>query len=108
MDPVAKFIHAMKTPINPRLHTGDVVTVIGKFLAWTEPRRFPDDPVALDHEAAAVVVLENPFSAEQGDNAIGAVVNGDEINEGVRLVLGQTLPTVVVNQLVEAGGEPWQ
>lgn len=33
-------------------------------------------------------------------------MDGDEINECVRLVGGQAAPPVVVDQLVEAGGEP--
>lgn len=105
---MAELVDAVETAQGRGVGPGDMVTVVGKLLARLEPRRFSDDPVALDDQLRTVGVLHNPFTAEQRDGAVGTVADRDEVDEGVRLVRGQARPAVVVTQLVEAGGESGQ
>ena len=46
--------------------SGHMVAVVGKLLAGGEARGLADDLVALDHEAGAVGVLDDPFAARAG------------------------------------------
>jgi len=99
-------VDPVKTTVRGTVATGDVVAVVGKFLARREPRRFTDDFVALDHETTAVGVDHDPFATEQCHDPIGRVLNGDVINKCVRLVGRKGRPTVVIGELVETGGKP--
>jgi hypothetical protein len=101
----AEFIHTVERPMRRRIASGHMVTVVRKFLTWREARRFSDNLVALDHQAAAVRVLDHPFPAQQRDGMVGSVANRNEVNERVRLVDGQGGSAVMVVELVEAGDE---
>ena len=108
MDFLAVVIHAVETAAHLGIAIRDMVAIVGKLFAGREARRFADDFVAFDDQAAAVAVDHDPFSAEEPDGAVGFVLDRDEINEGVRLVRRQAGAAVVVNQLVELGGEAGQ
>ena len=108
MDPVSQLVGAMEAPRGPGVATGYVVTIIGKGLAGREPRCLADNLVALDHQAAAIGVLDDPFAAEEGDGVVGAVPDGDEINERVRLIDGQGGSAMMIMELIEPGGEAGQ
>ena len=104
----AEIIYAVKTALRAGRFGGDVVTVVGKLFASGQAWGFTDDFVALNHQLTAVGVGDDPFTPEQGHGLLGAVVNGYKINKGVRFVGRQALATVVVNELVEAGGQAWK
>ena len=59
----------MKAAVDPRIASGDVVTVVGKLLAGRESRRFAHDLVALDNELCAVIIMNDPFSAQERDGS---------------------------------------
>lgn len=101
MDEIPVFVDAVKTSVCTRIAPRHMVAVVGKLLAGREARRFPDDPVAFDHQTRAVRVQYDPFAAQQCDAAIGGILNRDEIDEGVRLVRRQARAAVVVAQLVK-------
>ncbi len=105
MDAAAEIVHAVKTPAGARVATGDVVAVVGKLFAGGEARGLADDLVAFDYELVAVVVLHDPFAAEEGHGVLGAVVQRHEIDERMRLVRRQRLAPVVIDEFVEAGGK---
>ena len=105
MDFASEMVDAVKTAVGPGVTAGDVVAVIGKLFSWREPRCLSHDFVALDHEPGAVRVLHDPFSSQESDAVFGAVVNGDVIDEGVRLVRWQAGTAMMVGEFVESGGE---
>ena len=105
---LAVVIHAVETAAHLGIAIRDMVAVVGKLLAGREARRFADDFVAFDDQAAAVAVDHDPFAAQEPDGAIGFVFDRDEINEGVRVIRWQAGATVVINQLVELCGEAGQ
>lgn len=96
-------IHTVKTPVRDGVTSRDVITVVGKLFAGREARRFSDDFVTFDHELVAVGVDHDPFSAQQGDRAIGAIFNGDEIDKRVRLVGRERWSAVMIGKFVESG-----
>ena len=83
MDLVAEFVDAVKAAVGARINAGDVITIVGKLLPGGEARGFTDDLVALDDEAGAVGMDDDPFAPEEGDCVVRGVLDGDEINEGV-------------------------
>ena len=102
----ALIVDPMKGSARRRVAAGDMVTVVGKLFPGLEARRFADDLVPLDHQPAAVGVLDHPFSPEERHRVIGAVADRDEIHERVGLVRRQRRAAEMVGELVEAGGEP--
>lgn len=105
MDLVPKFVDAMKTAERARVGGGDMVAVVGKLFAGREARGFAHDFIALDDEVIAIAVLNNPFAAEQRDDAVGSIINRDKINECMRFIRGQGHTAMVIDKFVEAGGE---
>ncbi len=105
MDVSAQIVDPVKAPARTGGAGGYMVAVIGKLFAGGQPRGLAHDLVAFDHELAAVGVGDDPFATEQGDGVLGAVMNRDEVNEGVRLVRRQALPPVMIHEFVEMGGE---
>ena len=108
MDAAALLIDAVERSPRRGIAAGHMVAVVGKFLAGREPRSLADKLVALDHQAAAIGVLDDPFAAEEGDGVVGAVPDGDEINERVRLIDGQGGSAMMIMELIEPGGEAGQ
>ena len=100
-----EIIDAVKTALRAGRFGGDVVAVVGKLFARGQAWGFTDNFVALNDQLAAVGVGDDPFATQQGNGVLGAVMNGNKINKGVRLVGRQALASVVVNELVEAGGQ---
>ena len=107
MNQAAQIVHPVKTPVGARVAAGDVVAVVGELLAGSEARGLAHDLVALDHELVAVLVLHDPFAAEERHGVLGAVVEGHEINKRMWLVGGQRFASVMVDEFVEAGGKTW-
>ena len=105
MDFFSVFVDAVKATLSSRVGAGDVIAVIGKLLARGEPRSFADDLVTFDHELAAIGMHDYPFAPEEGDHAVRAVLNRDEVNESVRFVRRKRRAAVVVGEFVEAGGQ---
>lgn len=105
VDLVTELVDSVEAAGGARVDAGDVVTVIGKVFAGRKARGFADDAVALDDQMRAIGVVDHPFAAEQRDRAVGAVFDGDEIDERVGLVLGQTHAAVMINEFIETGGE---
>ena len=101
-------INAMERTARGGIAAGHMVAVVGKLLAGCEPRGFADDFIALDDQLAAIGVLHDPFAAEEGDGVVGAVPDGDEINERVRLIDGQGGSAMMIMELIEPGGEAGQ
>jgi len=97
------FVDAMKTPAGNSIGSRDVIAVVGELLAGSKARGLTDDLIALEHEAATVIVLDHPFASEQGHGVVGAVMNCHEVDERVRFVGGQAAATVMVAELVETG-----
>ena len=104
MNFAAQFIHAMKTALRPGGTAGHMITVVRESLAGREARRFADDAVAFNHELLAVRVKDDPFAAQEGDRAIGAVGDRDKIDECMGFVRRQTRSSMVITELVEGGG----
>ena len=92
----AGFIHAVEAAAHLRIFTGHMVAVVGKLFTRGETRGFADDLVAFHHEMTAVGVGDDPLATEQCHRVVGAVVDCDEIDEGVRFVRGQAAAAVVV------------
>ena len=98
---IAQLIDPMKTAVRGGIGARDVVAVVGKLFSRSQLWRFAHDAVAFDHQARAVGVLDDPFPTQQGDGAVGAVPDGNEINEGMRLVRRETRAAVMVAEFVE-------
>lgn len=96
MDFTALIVHPVKTTAHGRICAGHVIAIVGELLARLNSRGLANNFVALNHEVAAVWVGEDPFATEEGDRAVGPVVDGDEVDESVRLVRRQAAATVVV------------
>ena len=107
MDEAAQIVHPMKTSMGARVAAGDVVAVVGELLAGREARSLAHDLVALDDEFLAVAVLHDPFATEECYRVLGAIVECYEIDKRMRLVGGQSLSPMVVDEFVEAGGKSW-
>ena len=56
----------------------------------------------------AIVVFQHPLSTEQSDLAVGHVVDAQEIDEGVRFNLRQTLVLLMVNELVQGHAQAFR
>ncbi len=100
MNPIPEFVHAVEAAMDGGITSRDVVAVIRKLLARGKARRFADNLVALDHELRAVVVQHHPFSPEQSDDAIRAVMNCDEVDKSMWLVDREAHAAVMVTQFV--------
>ncbi len=105
MDLVSLLVEAVKTAPGGRIETSHMVTAVGKLFARGQMRSFAHDLVAFDHQLGAIRVKHDPFAAEEGHTPIGAIADGDEIDEGMRLVRRQAHSAVVVAEFVETGGE---
>jgi phosphoribosylaminoimidazolecarboxamide formyltransferase/IMP cyclohydrolase len=108
MNAPAEVVDTVKTSVGLRVDSGDVVAVVGKFLARGKPGSFADDLVALDHETGAIGMHDDPFATQEGDRALGDVANGDEVDERVWFVGRQARSTVMVMEFIEPGGETRQ
>lgn len=98
---IAEFVDAVKTAVSRRIGARHMIAVVGELFARRQLRRFAHDPIAFDHQARAVGVLDDPFPTQQGDGAIGAVPDGDEINKGMRLVRRETGAAMMIAEFVE-------
>lgn len=102
MDPGPGFIGAVKTSHHLGVRSGHMVAVVGERFARGEAGNLPHDFVALDHLTLAIRLFHHPLAPSQFDRAVGTVFDGDEINKRVRFVPGQTRPTSMINETVEA------
>ncbi len=100
-----EIVHPVETAVGDRIDCGDMVAVVRKTFTRGERGGFADDTVAFEHHACSITVLHHPLSPEQGDGSIRMVLDGDEVDERVRLVLRQVHAAVLVAQAVEAGRE---
>ena len=89
MDGSPLFVDSEEASVGDGVLTGDVVTIVGKAFAGGQPGRLADDALAFNHEVCAVCVFNDPFAAEQGDDAIGGVGDRDVVNERVRFAGGE-------------------
>ena len=105
MNLVPELIHSVETPVRAGIAAGHVIAVVGKILPGGQARRFADDFVAFNHQPGTVRMQHDPFAAEQGDRAIRAVANRDEVDERVWFVRRQAGATMMVAQFVERGGQ---
>ena len=108
MNSVTLLVHAVKTAMRRSVSAGDMVAVIRKLLARRQPRCFADNFVTFNHQPCAVGVQDDPLSPEQRHATVGGIMNGDEINERVRLVGRQAGTAVMITQLVERSREAGQ
>ena len=108
MNPLPLFVDAMETAVSRRVAAGDVVTVVRKLLAGSDPRCFSNDLVAFNDQTRAIRVNHYPFTSEQRHRPIGRVMNCNEINERVGLVGRQTRAAVMITQLVQGSREARQ
>jgi hypothetical protein len=95
----------MEAALGAGIAAGNVIAIVGKLFARSEAGCFPDDPVALDHEAGPIRMENDPFAAEQGDGVVAGIVDGDEIDKGVGFVRGQAHSAMVIAEFVEPGRE---
>lgn len=98
-------IDAVETAGGAGIDAGDMIAIVREMLAGGEAWSFANDLVALDDQVRAVGVVDHPFAAKQRDGAIRRVFDGDKIDERVWLVLRQAHAAVVINELIETGGE---
>jgi hypothetical protein len=101
MNPVTVIVDPMKASMCGGIAASHVITVIGKLLARPKARRLAHDLVAFDDQTGAIRVHHDPLSTQQRHRSLGGIMNGDEVNERVRLVGGQTCPSVMVTELVQ-------
>ena len=105
MNQLAEFIHAVEGAVRAGVAGGDVIAVVGKMLAGRQARPLADDLIPLDDKVAAVGLLDHPFAAEQGDDAVGLVLDRDEIDECVWCSLRQAVAAMMVDEPVKVGRE---
>jgi len=101
MNFLAKFIHSMEATERTGVDSRHMVAIVGKVFSWRDSWRFAHDFFSLDHELAPIGVLDYPVTSEQGNDAIGSILNGDKINECVRLIRRQAFTPVMVHEFVE-------
>ena len=105
VDLLTLFIDAVKTSVRDGFTTRDVVAVIGKLFARSESRSFANDLISFDHELAAVGMRHDPFASEERYGLIRSVLDGNEIDERVRLVGRKRRPTMMVHEFIKSGGK---
>ena len=105
MDLVTQFIDPVEAAMRAGVEAGYMVTVVGKLLARGEAGCLADDLISFDDQPRAVGVFDNPLSSEERDRPVGAISDGDEINERVRLVDRQTHAAVMIGELIEPGSK---
>lgn len=98
---ISQFVDPVKTAVGGRIGASHMIAVVGKLFSRSQLWRFAHDPIAFDHQPGAVGVLDDPFPTQQGDGAVGAIADGNEINEGMRLVRRKTGAAMVVAEFVE-------
>jgi len=101
----AFLIHSMKGSVRHRILSGGVVTVVGELLTGRDPRRFPDNAIALHHKQAPVLMADNPLAPKQRYRVRTPVPDRDVIDKRVRLVQRQAQPAMVMAEPVKAGLE---
>ena len=101
MDLLPIFIDSVKATDGPGINARNVVTIVGKVFSWRDSRRFTNDFFPFNHELATVGVLDHPFATKEGHDPVGTVLNGDKINERVRLIRWQTFSPVMIDEFVE-------
>ncbi len=105
MDFPPQLVDAMEAALGAGIAAGNVITVIGKLFARSEAGRLSDDPVALDYEAGAIRMENDPFATEQGDGVLAGIVDRDEIDKGVGFVRGQAHSAMMIAEFIEPGRE---
>jgi hypothetical protein len=108
MDLPAGFIDPVEAATRSGIAAGYMVAIVGKMFTGGETGGLADDLIALNHEAGAVGVFDDPFAAEQRDRVFGGVLDRNKVDESVRLVRGQTHSAVMVSEFVEPGLEAGQ
>lgn len=103
-----QFVYPVEATMGHRVDTGDMVAVVGKFLARLQLGRLAHDLVALHHEPGAVCMDHHPFPPEERHGPIRPIADSHEVDEGVRLVLRQARSAMVIAEFIEFGGEAGQ
>lgn len=106
MDALSRLVQAVKASVGLRLFSGHVITVVGEGFARRQTGRFADNFVSFYHGMSSIYVLEHPLATEKGDRSLGAIVDGDKVDEGVGFVRWQAASPMMVDQFVESSGEP--
>ena len=105
MNQLAEFVHPVEGATRTGVAGGDMIAIVREMLAGRQARRLADNLVPLDDEATAIGLLDHPFSAEQGDRAVGFVLDRDKIDERMRLALGQAIAAMMMDEPVKVGRE---
>lgn len=108
MDAGARFIDAMKAARDEGVAAGDVITVVGERFPRSQPRSLAHNLVALDDQAFAVGLFDQPLAAQQVDRVVGAVGERDKVYKGVWFVRGQARSAAMINEAIETGGKTGQ
>lgn len=87
--PLSMFIHTVETSMRDSIAASNVVAVIRKFFTGIEAGRLADDLITFNHELAAIRVHDHPLTPQQGDRAIRAVDDRNEINKRVWFIRRQ-------------------
>lgn len=95
----------MKAAMHMGVLPGKMIAVVAEGLAGNQPGGLADDLVAFDHRAAPVLVLKDPFAAEQSDCVRGSILDRDVVDEGVTPLRRGTASSVVIDEFVQVGGE---
>ncbi len=98
---VSQFVDPMKTAMGGGISSRHMVTVVGKLFTRSQLWGLAHDPIALNHESRAIGMLDDPLPTQQGDGAVGAIADGNKINEGMRLVGRETRAAVMVAEFIE-------
>ena len=106
-DGLAGVGHADVGALGGAVEGDDVVGAVGELLAGDEAGKLAYDAVALDYDAVAGGVGDDPFATFDGDGVRGLVADGDEVGEGVGTI-GRGLEVGTVEDAVNADDEAWQ
>jgi hypothetical protein len=87
---------------------GYMIAVVGKRTAGLKYGAFSHDLIPLDHGGGAILIDENPFSAQQGNGGLSQVANGHEIYEGMQMTSLNDGLFLVMDEFVELGLETVQ
>ena len=75
-------------PSEAKIRPGDrVASVVGEVFPRIESRETTHHPVSLDGGDMALPSTNHPLTPLHGDRTVAPVANGDEVDEGMRLIL---------------------
>jgi hypothetical protein len=78
-----------KRTLGDAVRSGDVVAVVGKRFARGKGRELADDAFAFDDDTLVLRIGDDPFAPLESDGFLRFVVDGDEVNEGIRALGGR-------------------